>query len=99
MIRILVDKTGEYDLSRVIAIVRIPWQEKMGGTVINQGETAKLILDGGQSVSTSAKYDDVAAAWRAVKSAEGHPVDEARGVTVENQLTSIELHRAQDSED
>lgn len=89
MIRILVDKNGEYDLSRVSAIVRVPWQEKLGQQIVNQGESAKLILDGGQSVSVSSKYDDVAAAWRAVKVAEGHPVDSAQGVTLEHDLTKL----------
>lgn len=37
MIRLLVDKNGEYDLSRVIAVIRVPWAEKSGGHVINSG--------------------------------------------------------------
>lgn len=46
-------------------------------------------MDGGQSVSVNTKFEDAAAAWRAVKVAEAHPVDAAQGVTVENELPQI----------
>lgn len=75
MSRIVVDKTGAFDLAHVSVITAAHWQTKgPNNTVATEGDHAKLYIHG-MVFHTTLDYEAVRDAWLDVKAAENHPSD------------------------